>query len=214
MMSWDSVNFLGMIHNQKTNSNFGSGSTNVPFYSLMKTVTSSNVNLPSTDPYYFSQGEVTIFGQTIARIRSFSISINNNEEPRYYVSKQLGRRRGPTEIREQRREYTMSVSLALPDALSATNTSARTLFTELLLEGDYGSGKAGFDISLVFTRGSNDTITINVPDSTAGTGGNNQGAFIRTAPHDFGAENPFQVDADILFRNMKITVVDSEHYYP
>tara|TARA_R100001082_G_C4359968_1_gene158828 strand:- start:663 stop:2312 length:1650 start_codon:yes stop_codon:yes gene_type:complete len=214
MMSWDSVNFLGMIHNQKTNSNFGSGSTNVPFYSLMKTVTSSNVNLPSTDPYYFSQGEVTIFGQTIARIRSFSISINNNEEPRYYVSKQLGRRRGPTEIREQRREYTMSVSLALPDALSATNTSARTLFTELLLEGDYGSGKAGFDVSLVFTRGSNDTITINVPDSTAGTGGNNQGAFIRTAPHDFGAENPFQVDADILFRNMKITVVDSEHYYP
>ena len=108
----------------------------------------------------------------------------------------------------------MSATIALPDALAASSTAARTLFTELLLEGDYGSGKAGFDMSLVFTRGTNDTITINIPDSTAGTGGNNQGAFIRTAPHNFGEESPFQVEADILFRNMKITVVDSEHYYP
>ena len=212
-MSWDSVNFLGMIHNQQFNSAF-STSTKHPFYSLMKTIDSGDVNFPTNDPYYFSQGEITLFGQTIARLRNFTLSINNNEEPRYYITKQMGRRRGPTEIMEQRREYTMSATIALPDALAASSTAARTLFTELLLEGDYGSGKAGFDMSLVFTRGTNDTITINIPDSTAGTGGNNQGAYIRTAPHNFGEESPFQVEADILFRNMKITVVDSEHYYP
>ena len=62
--------------------------------------------------------------------------------------------------------------------------------------------------------GFEDKITITVPASTAGTGGNNQGAFIRTAPHDFTTDNPFQVDADILFRNLKIDVQDSEYYYP
>ena len=214
-MSWDSVNFLGMIHNQKFNSNYGSGATELPFYSLMETISSSDVDFPTTEPYYFSNGEVSMFGQTLARVRSFSLSVNNNEEPRYYIARQKGRRRGPSEIKENRREYGMSVSLALPDATSSTSATARTLFSELLLEGDYGSGKAGFNITLTFTRGTNDTITITIPDDgSAGTGGNEQGAFIRTAPHAFGTDNPYQVDADVLFRNLKITVVDSQHYYP
>ena len=210
MMSWGSMNFMGMIHNQQTSSN---GTIGVPFYSLMQTISDSDVQHPTTEPYYFSQGELTMFGQTIARLRSFDISISNNVESAYYISKQLGRHRGPSEVNEGRREYTMSATIALPDA-GAASTAARTLFNELLLEGDYNSGKKGFDISLVFTRGTNDTITINIPDSTADAGANAQGAFIRSAPHNFGTDNPFQVDVDILFRNMKITVVDSEHYYP
>lgn len=213
-MSWDGVNFLGMITNQQYNTGFSS-STNHPFYSLMKVVDTDDVNFPTTDPYYFSQGEVTMFGQTIARLRNFTLSISNGEEPRYYIQKQMGRRKGPVEIKENRREYSMSATIALPDALASTSNAARTLFTEMLLEGDYGSGKAGFNITLTFTRGTNDTITITIPDDgSAGTGGNNQGAFIRSAQHDFGGDNPFQVDADILFRNLKIDVVDSEHYYP
>ena len=213
-MSWDGVNFLGMITNQQYNSAF-STSTNHPFYSLMKKIDSDDVNFPTTDPYYFSQGEVSMFGQTIARLRSFTLAISNGEEPRYYIQKQMGRRRGPVEIKENRREYSMSASIALPDALASTSNAARTLFTEMLLEGDYGSGKAGFNITLTFTRGTNDTITITIPDDgSAAVGGNQQGAYIRSAQHDFGTENPFQVDVDILFRNLKIDVVDSEHYYP
>jgi hypothetical protein len=213
-MSWDGVNFLGMITNQQYNSEY-STSTQQPFYSLMKTIDSDDVVFPTTDPYYFSQGEVSMFGQTIARLRNFTLSISNGEEPRYYIQKQMGRRKGPVEIKENRREYSMSATLALPDAGTADSTSARTLFTEMLLEGDYGSGKTGFNITLTFTRGTNDTITITIPDDgSAGTGGNNQGAFLRSAQHDFGTDNPFQVDADILFRNLKIDVVDSEHYYP
>ena len=213
-MSWDGVNFLGMITNQQYNSAF-STSTNHPFYSLMKKIDSDDVNFPTTDPYYFSQGEVSMFGQTIARLRSFTLAISNGEEPRYYIQKQMGRRRGPVEIKENRREYSMSASIALPDALASTSNAARTLFTEMLLEGDYGSGKAGFNITLTFTRGTNDTITITIPDDgSAAVGGNQQGAYIRSAQHDFGTENPFQVDVDILFRILKIDVVDSEHYYP
>lgn len=213
-MSWDGVQFLGMITNQQYNTGFSS-STNHPFFSLMQKIDSDDVNFPTTDPYYFSQGEVSMFGQTIARLRNFTISISNGEEARYYIQKQMGRRKGPVETKENRREYSMSATIALPDALTSASDAARTLFTEMLLEGDYGSGKAGFNITLTFTRGTNDTITITIPDDgSAGTGGNNQGAFIRSAQHDIGGENPFQVDADILFRNMKIDVVDSEHYYP
>jgi len=209
-MSWDGMSFLGMLHNQQTNSN---GTVTVPFYSLMKTIDSSDVVHPTTEPYYFSQGDLTMFGQTIARVRSFEISINNNLEENFFISKQLGRKRGPLEIREGRREYSMSATIALPDA-GVASTAARTLFNELLLEGDYGT-KTGFNITLTFTRGTNDNITITIPDDgTAAVGGNTQGAFLRSAPHNFGTDNPFQVDADILFRSMKIVVEDSESYYP
>ena len=209
-MSWDGMSFLGMLHNQQTNSN---GSVTVPFYSLMKTIDSGDVVHPTSEPYYFSQGDLTMFGQTIARVRSFEISINNNLEENFYISKQLGRKRGPLEIREGRREYSMSATIALPDA-GVASTAARTLFNELLLEGDYGT-KTGFAISLVFTRGTKDTITITIPDDgTAAAGGDNQGAFLRSAPHNIGTDNPFQVDADILFRSMKIVVEDTESYYP
>ena len=202
----------------------------VPFYSPMQSIRGSATNdgevqFPTTEPYYFSQGEVSLFGQTIARVRSFSLTIANNEEPRYYISKQLGRRRGPTEIKENRREYSCSVTLGLPDSAVA-NSAQRTLWNELLLEGNYGgtnsarTGKTGFDITFTLIRGDvvtgfEDKITITIPSSgTAATGGNRQGALIRTAPHNITDDNPFQVEADILFRSMKIDIQDAEHYYP
>ena len=232
--SWDSVNFLGMVHNQKTVDLATDITT--PFFANFQSIVNADVvgNFPTTEPYYFSNGEVSMFGQTIARIRSFSLTIANNEEPRYYIKKQMGRRRGPTEIREQRREYSLAVTLALPDA-AAANSAQRTLFQEMLLEGNYGSpadlirsGKSGFDVDITLTRGNvvtgfEDKITFSVPATNSGgndaagtsaAGGNAQGAFIRTAPHNITEDNPFQVEADILFRNMSVIVQDSEHYYP
>lgn len=212
-MSWNTVDFLGMIHNQIAATIPGGGSTLTPFYGAMQPIVSSDVDEPTTEPYYFSQGEVSMFGITIARLRSFDISINNNTESRYYISKRMGRKKGPSEIREGRREYSMSASLALPDA-DASTTAQRTLFNELLLEGDYGSGKTGFDISLTFTRGTSDTITITIPTSAAAVGGDTQGAFIRSAPHNISTEGVLQADVDILFRGLKIDVQDNAHYYP
>jgi hypothetical protein len=111
----------------------------------------------------------------------------------------------------------MTATVVLPDSISATSTT-NTIFKELLAEGDYGSGMAGFDIDLVFTRtASTDTFTINIPanqDGSSGTGGNNQGAFIRSANTSVSTENPVSTEVDILFRNMSATVVDSEPVYP
>jgi len=248
--SWDSVTFQDMIHNQKDHS---SVTPDVPGYSLMHSIEAKDVGaplqtgsystnidsmsaggFPSTEPYYFSQGSLTMFGVEFARVRSFSLSINNGEEARYYIGGQgkgSRRHRGPTEIREMQREYSMSATIVLPDSHNAdgmpsgTAAATRRLFTELLLEGDYGSDTAtdmsGFNVVLTFLRGTNDSVTFTVPGSSGGStagaaakGGAKQGAFIRSAPHTITGDNPFQVDVDILFRNMDIQIKDSEPFYP
>jgi len=230
---WDGVNFLGMNHNQKTSRTqplTGGASiadVSVPFYTLMQNIRNADVSAPGTitstsaaEPYYFSGGQVSLFGSVVARVRSFSLSINNNEEPRYYLKRTMGRHRGPSEILEQRREYTCSVTLALPDV--TTNVVAATnIFKELLLEGDYGSGMQGFNIELRFDRGANDNIIIRIPDDYTGssgtgatTGGNQQGAFINTAPHTISEANPMEVEAEVLFRNLKVIINDNIAVYP
>ena len=231
-MGWDGVNFLGMTHNQKLGSYFddasGAENVDIPFYSLMQEISSATIanNFPTNDPFFFSQGEVKIFGETMARVRNFSLSIANNEEPRYYVSRQLGRHRGPTKIEEQRREYGLAVTLGLPDS-GNSNTARKTIWSELLLEGDYGQGMRGFNVELQFTRATGDDLTIRIPNdydtvtgtvaaqnfSGAATGGNQQGAFIRTAPHSLTTDNPFQVEADIFFRNMSFVIQDKKGDY-
>tara|TARA_R110002020_G_scaffold434280_1_gene644412 strand:+ start:1219 stop:3249 length:2031 start_codon:yes stop_codon:yes gene_type:complete len=250
--SWDGINFQDMVHNQKLSTAYDADGTvsvandgNLPGYGLMQRIDNNDIGVPakdgangltataggfpSTDPYYFSQGELKMFGVTFGRVRSLSISIANNEEPRYYIGGQgkgSRRHRGPTEIRENNREYSMSASIVLPDSAvqdgvpSGTTSTVRSLFNELLLEGDYGTlhtaaSMTGFKIELTFTRGTNDEIKITIPDDgTAAAGGGEQGAFIRSAPHAVSGDNPLQVDADILFRNMKIEIKDSEPFYP
>jgi len=166
-MSWDGVNFQGMVHNQKEHPSLpastSTGQKYLPYYGAMQTITSggstAGIDFPTTNPYFFSQGTVSLFGQTIARIRSFNITVSNGEEPRYYIQRRYGNQRGPNEIREGRREYTMTATLALPDSQAST-ADTRSLFKELLLEGDYGSGIVGFDVELAFARGTIGTSAV------------------------------------------------------
>ena len=204
-MSWESAPFIDMNHNQ-----YISSSTEVNKYDASnKAVT---VEYPTTEPYYFSQGSVTMFGVEFARITNFTININNNLEPRYFI-RDDGSERTPSNIYEGRREYTMTATVVLPDSLASTSTTA-TMFKQLLAEGS----NTGFDIDIVFTRtASTDTLTINIPaaaDGNSGTGGNNQGAFLRSANTSVSTDNPASTEVDILFRNMSITIVDSEPVYP
>ena len=255
-MGWDTVNFLNMVHNQKNQTTVAanlynggeSASANMPRFGLMQDIDTDDVGMvkqthdavndgtgyPNTQPYYFSQGQINFFGQELARIRSFSISISNGEEPRYYIGRQGARARGPYEIKEGPREYSMSCSVVLPDATvnsaeahaTASQDGALELFRQLLLEGDYGgttaaTARAGFTASLRFDRGTNDYIIIDIPGSTtpgsptAGSNAlNSQGIFINTAPHGLTTDNPFQVDVDMMFRSLKINIRDNEPFYP
>jgi len=267
-MSWDSVNFLNMVHNQANQSTVGTASgdlydgasieANMPRYGLMQQIDVDDVGPPShngasandgtgyptTSPYYFSEGTIKFFDTEFARIRSFSLSVSNGEEPRYYMGKQGARARGPYEIKEGAREYSMSATVVLPDAnkqagatiggsgdAGVNQDTAMELFKQLLLEGDYGAGggsiyRRGFTASLKFERGTNDYIVIDIPTSTNTGGGapvegtdntnqlNKQGIFINSAQHSVTTDNPFQVDLDMIFRSLKITIQDSVPVYP
>jgi len=230
--SWDDVQFLDLVHNQTRNSAIsGDAATN----DLMEK--SSNMLLsplgiggdmgnssgafdtpdyPTTEPYYYSQGCLTFFGVEFARVRNFRLEINNNIEPRYYM-KDKGGKRIPSEIQESRREYRLTATIALPDSFAATATT-RSLWKELLLEGDLsGTGTpalTGFDMTLTFTRGTNDTITITSPSSSASSTFDSQGCFFIRATHNIETDSPLQVDGEIMMRNMSVVIVDSIPVYP
>ena len=254
--SWDGVQFLNMMHNQQKQDTGGDGggagvetnlykggsiTAGMPRYALTQPIDTDDIVMvkqtnnsantgsgyPITDPYYFSEGTIKFFGTEFARVRSFSLSISNSIEPRYYIGRQGARARGPFETMPGQREYSMSASVALPDTIAATantTTGATELFKQLLLEGDYGvsgSRRTGLTMSLRFDRGTNDYMIIDVPGSTtagsptAGASGvNKQGLFITTAPHSIGTDNPFQVDLEIMFRSLSIWIRDAEPLYP
>ena len=198
-VNWDSIVFKDMIHNQASHTStldrypsqvamtvedgVVTAGEGMPGYAIMNKYDVADIKLPTTEPYYFSGGSVKLIdGTEFARVRGFNISINNNEDPRYYIGQRHGNHKGPSEIREQRREYSMTCTLALPDTGAntvvgtATNLDrATSLFKELLLEGRYeaNGGHKGFNISLKFVRGTHtnsadglvweDAIWIDIP---------------------------------------------------
>ena len=113
----------------------------------------------------------------------------------------------------------MTAAIAMDDSISSSST-ARTLFKELILEGNYGSGMQGFDIHMTFTRGTNDTIVIKSPSSATTSGSGSQagvgaqGCFITGAPHPVGGDSPIQIDTGILMRDLSIIITDDVGVYP
>jgi len=259
-MSWDSIPFMGMVHNIQNAFGPASGGAevaNIPGYTLTgtpgtnasydyvgapvvdgtgfvadasvvvpNTHASSSVastytsSYPQTDPYYFSQGEITLHGVVVARIRDFSISINNNVETRYYIEKRGDmRRRGPSQLHEGRREYSMTCTV-VPDSIEVAKTGAtgsRTIFEEYLMQGDYGAfgtnqGIKGIGLKIEFTRGDDDTITLEVTGSSAqGT----PNAYIINAPMQIDGNNPIQIPVEIGIRAWDtIEIKDKEPFYP
>jgi len=260
-MSWDSIPFMGMVHNIAEGYGGGarlgdSATGGIPGYTLTGTpgtnasydyvgapvvdgtgfVADASVAVPNTDssegastytssypqtePYYFTQGEITLHGVVVARIRDFSISVNNNVETRYYIEKRGDmRRRGPSQLHEGRREYSMTCTV-VPDSIEVAKTGAsatRTIFEEYLLQGDYGEfgsnqGIKGVGLKIEFTRGTNDTITLEVSgSSTAGT----PNAYIINAPMQIDGNNPIQIPVEIGIRAWDtIQIKDKEPFYP
>ena len=248
-VSWDSINFRGMLHNNRNHANIETSryadsgfAANMPYFALMQSITADDIDYPTSEPYYFSEGQLKFYGVTFARIRSFSLTVNNNVEPRYYVNRTFGPFRGPSELREQRREYGLTATVVLPDVsdnFASSRDNATALFRELLLEGNYGtdsvSAVKGFTASLRFDRGTDDYFIIDIPNSQAATGegkplfanegshgvgskGDNSatgdvGLFIRSAPHNLTTDAPMQIDLDMFFKNLVIYVKDKESSY-
>jgi hypothetical protein len=177
-------------------------STSVPFYS--GNIVAPTISFPTTSPYYFSYGSLTFAGSPFCRIREFTIDISNNLEPKYYICTTGTTNRVPQAIVEGRKEYGLKLVVDVTDA---------AFFLDLCRQGTYTTFK-GFQVSMVFTRGANDTITFTLPNNSPAVGGDSQGCFIRRAPHNIEEAPLVSVPLEIVGRNLAITIVDSIMVYP
>ena len=250
---WDSVSFMGMVHNQfeSPRDSDTAGESSLPTgrgmrrYHPMLHIDKDDLGspntgdgLPSTSPYYFSEGNIKFFGTTVARLRSFSLTVNNGIEPRYYVRNARDDNRGPFEIKEGERSYSMTATIGLPDARTGFSVSAgggvHNVFKELMLAGHYtddteaNEGLVGFNIEIKFTRGNDpdDYIMLRIPEKYDGTaeaadsgssqtgGPNRQGAFIQSAPINIDGSNPMEQSVNIMFSSLAVEISDKESFYP
>ncbi len=210
-MSWDDVIFKDWRHNQEHYVDSLSASHDVAKY--LASVDKVTPDYPTTEPYWYSYGVCTYFGFAFARVKQFRMEVSNNLEPKYYLASSSSAGQILYEIREGRREYRISTVVDIGDEAVATKMS---IIKELALQGAYPTTSTqlkGFNMQLVFTRGSNDTITFSLPASAAAIGGDANGCFIRTAPHNIGTEPQVASELDIIARSSKIVVVDSEYLY-
>ena len=192
-MSFDELVFIDWAHNQSGEPKYNSDIADItPSY-------------PTTEPYLFSYGALSLAGTSFARIRAFRLEVTNNAEAKYYVNYVAGISQLPTEYREGRREYRLSCTVDIEDA---------SLYKDLIRQGTYSAIYKGFQTLLVFTRGSNDTITFTIPSTIPAAGGNAMGCLIRSAKHNIVDAPLVSTDLDIISRNLQIVVVDAVPVYP
>jgi hypothetical protein len=155
----------------------------------------STVTLLTTKPYMFDQGTCTFWGSEFARVASWSMNIKRALKPRYYIQDTNGE--FPYEINEGVRDVDLTATIVAADDIGS-GTDATDAMTELL-----SPTAAGFDISLLFTRGANDTITISNPAAKK--------CVLKSAPHPLygpGAEDS-PIVISVLMKGVEISVNDA-----
>ena len=202
--SWDEI----IARNMKFK-DYSTTATVTPWYSA--NISAPTVSYPITEPYYFSYGQLTYAaggtGYPIARIKEFTLDISNNIEPKYYINDDNSTGRIPYELREGRKEYRLALNVDV-------DASERDLFLDLLRQGDYTAVYKGVQVTLVLTRGSNDTITITTPPSAPATGGDAMGCLIRTGSINIMEGSLINIPLDLLVRSIKIEIKDAIAVYP
>ena len=190
----DEIAFVDWSHDQAGEPKYASGVADV------------TLSYPTSQPYLFSYGSLSLGGTTFARIRNFRLEISNNLEPKYYITTTaVGSNQLPYEYREGHREYRLAVTVDIEDA---------SLYKELIRQGTYSTVYKGFQFIATFTRGVNDTITMTMPTTTPAAGGDAMGCLITRAPHNIVTDPVVSVPLDIIGRNLGIVVVDSNTTYP
>ncbi len=192
-MSLDRISFVSLYHNLADETYYSANVADItPAY-------------PTTEPYLFSYGTLSLAGTEFARVKQFRLTVDNSLTPKYYVYDDATIPvRHPYEHREGQRRYSLSVVIDVEDA---------SLYKELIRYGSYSSVYKGFQAIMTFTRGSNDTITFTMPPSTPAAGGDAMGCLISRAPHNIVSESLVGVGLDILPRSLSIVAVDSVSSY-
>jgi hypothetical protein len=138
-------------------------------------VVTHDVSILTTQPYFFFEGDITLAGVVLARIRNFRLEINNNNEAPYYVTRDAaGDQPVIYSIDEGRRNYRFTCTYDIDDV---------TLFKECMKAGPMTAGYYGASINLKFLRANsaNDYIEFQMP-YPATPSSTNPGCFIRSNP--------------------------------
>ena len=110
-----------------------------------------NYDASTTTPYMYSDGSITLFGQTYARVKSGSLTINNNFTQQRFIgntNRQIMNAHIPAQ-----RTYELSLTLLITDT---------AIWKELREQEEYDTG-AG-TIKLRFEKSANDFIEIELDD--------------------------------------------------
>ena len=137
--------------------------------------------------YHHTSTNLNLWTTGFARVKSWSFTIDNHLEPAYYW--QDTDADYPYEILEFEQTVEMK---------------ARIIPTDLDLFDHIGT-ETEFDVNLVVTRGTNDSIQF----KSTGTD-----CVLRSAPHPLPEKGVLEVDVDILMPSFQIVVVDSISSYP
>jgi len=171
-----------------------------------------SLTLPSTEPYYFSQGALKIklakdslSEIAVPTLRNFRLEVNNNLDPKYYIM--TNDEKVPYEIHEGRREYRCSFTIDLVDV--AGGMDKNDFFLELMNQGSDTTLK-GAGIEFTFTRGASDTIRFRIPgDYTPTMASGDQGGMIIRAPMNIVSEGVISIPVEMIVPDVQILVTDS-----
>jgi len=196
--SIDEMLFSSYSHN-------ASGASGVPHYvaDLTTGIPVATATYSCEQPWLFSGGTLSLWGTPFARVRNFRISVNNACQTKYYITSGYAHAQLPYEIREGKRDYSMTCTVDIEDS---------SIYAELLNQGGGATGDmTGFVVRIAFTRtltSTPDVITITSPaGGTVACGGDAQGCFIKQAPHNISTgENLVSVPMTIMMRSVGITL--------
>lgn len=152
--------------------------------------TKSTITLQTTKPYFFYQGVLSLWGTEFARLKSFSLSVDNMLSPEWYIQSTDGQY--AHEINAQERAYELKCTVIAADT---------TIFDKIGVD-------TAFDISLTFTRtAASDTLQIKNPTAKK--------CYLKSAPHILPATGGnIPVELTIIPRGIEFIVVDALSAYP
>ena len=134
-----------------TRSAFDSPTDYVPHNNVQGATNLYNYDASTTSPYMYSDGTITLFGQTYARVKSGSLTINNNITPQRFIGN-YNRQVTSAHIPAQR-TYEISLTLLVTD---------KALWTELRSQEEYNTNTGLLELR--FEKSSDDFIEIKLDD--------------------------------------------------
>lgn len=158
-------------------------SANVKAQKVIKnTGADSSVTSITTEPFKFDDGTLTYFGSTLARVKEWEWTVNNNGKMAYYY--ETTNAPFPTEYIPLKTTYELTTTVIPTDT---------TFFDTLKTAG------TNLSATINLTRGTNDSVEIQ-----------NTNCVLKSAPHNIPDEGEVAVQLELIPRNCTVVIVNAD----